>query len=283
MNEEANELNLNEQMNQAIEQPDVAQDQHADGQEPQPQEQALEQWQQDNRYGKTWNTADDMYNSVKYAEEKYQPFHTLANKYGYKDTEGMEQALEKHKEYSNPDSDINQTYNYLQQLLNHEEHGSKLQATFAEIAKSEELKKYGGMELPPEIKERLDKVDAYEAKHQEQEHKETVSKFETDIQGSVDKITELCDKHGFEINAVEYLNHCTENGVPIANLYSNFVAENLDGILASSNESSIAKALEQSGRNSNSVINNSSRNMQVNSQGATNSKELGNELLNVLQ
>lgn len=277
-----NEFNLDDEMNQAIEQPE-AQDQHGDGQEPQPQEQALEQWQQDNRFGKTWKSSDDVYNSVKYAEENYQPYHTLASKYGFKDIESFEQALDKHKEYSNPESDINQTYDYLQKLLQHEEHGKTLQNTFSEIAKAEELKKYGGRELPPEIKERLDKVDAYEAKQQEQEHEENVTNLESNIQSDVEKITGLCDKHGFEFDAVKYLNHCTENNVNIADLYKNFVSENLDGIMLASNESSIAKALKQSGKNSNSVITNSSRNVQSSTKGATNYQDLGNDLLKVLQ
>lgn len=279
------ELNLEQEMNNAIDPTAAqAQDQNVDGVQPQPQEQAIqEQWRQDNRFGKTWNSSDDVYNSVKYAEENYQPFHTLANKHGFKDTDSLEQALAKHKEYSNPDSDVNQTYNYLQQLLKHEEHGSKLQGVFAEIAKAEELKKYGGRELPPEIKERLDKVDAYEAKMQEQEYNETVTKYEGDIQSNVDRITLLCDKHGFEFNAVDYLTHCNEGGVNIANLYNHFVAENLDGIMASSNEASIAKALEQSGKNSSSVINNSSRNMPNTPRNLETQQELSNGLLNALQ
>ena len=279
---------LEQQMNQAVESDpsavEGAQDSIVQAEEPvQGGEQAQQElWQQDKRFGGVWKSADDVYKSNQYAEEKYQPYHTLANKHGFKDVDSFEEALNKYKEYSNPESDINQTYNYLQKLMEHETYGSEIQKTFSDIAKKMEQEKYG-MNLPDEIKQRLDKVDAYEAKMQEQQFNETVSTYENDIQANIDKITQLCDKNGFEFDATDYLNDCQENNVDIANLYSHFVAENLDGILNNSNESAIAKALEQSGQNSRGVINSSSRNSSSNATNPSNYSELDNALLQQLQ
>ena len=84
----------------------------------------LEEWQKDSRYGKMWNKADDLYNSYKSLETKFQdvnPKYTgllkILKENGFQ-AETLADELKKYADYRNPESRINQVYNYVDKLLN---------------------------------------------------------------------------------------------------------------------------------------------------------------------
>ena len=83
----------------------------------------LEEWQKDGRYGKMWNKPDDVYKSYTSLEKnfndinpKYKNLINLLKENGFK-PDSLADELKKFADYRNPDSKINQVYNYVSKYL----------------------------------------------------------------------------------------------------------------------------------------------------------------------
>ena len=275
-------MELNEQINESINSATDVEVQNVEA-EAQPQEQAQELWQSDKRYGSMWNSADDLYNSYKHLEKEYQPYTQLAKKHGLSNLDDLEQTLDKYKEYSDPNSDINLVYENVKGLFEHEKYGPEVDKFFNELSRKIEYDKYGAI-LPPEVKEKLAQVDKLQAKEQEREEKNFVAEQKVSIQKNIDRIEEFCGKNGINgFEAEKFLEHCIENKVPIANLYSYFLEDNLDDILSQNREMTAAQALEQSSKNSKGVINNSHKDIPPSNSIPKDYDELGKTLEKMIQ
>ena len=106
----------------------------------------LEEWQKDSRYGKMWNKADDLYNSYKSLETKFQdvnPKYTgllkILKENGFQ-AETLADELKKYADYRNPESRINQVYNYVDKLLNNNLYSDRVLQFFNQI-EAEELQR----------------------------------------------------------------------------------------------------------------------------------------------
>lgn len=212
----------------------------ADKQPANPENISLEEWQKDKRYGKMWKSPNDLYKSYTSLEKMHpelkKNYDTLQNKYnsfskflednGFK-PDTFQEELEKLKNYRNPESEINQIYNYISPYLKNELYSDKVIAFFNELELSELQRKYPGMNA-----EQIQKMQEQEqrVKHLEQAEQERQQKmYEEQMRGSVEKGFKDCEdvakNYGFKITPEvrNYLiNHCLKNDIDPKYIKSEF-------------------------------------------------------------
>ncbi|MBO7716368.1 MAG: hypothetical protein J6S85_22580 [Methanobrevibacter sp.] len=184
----------------------------------------LEEWQKDSRYGKMWNKADDLYNSYRSLEKSSQESNAKHNalikilkENGFQ-AETLADELKKYADYRNPESRINQVYNYVDKWLNNEIYSPRILQLFKQIEAEELQRLYPNMSA-----EQIKKQQELEAKLQTLEAQERERKSQADLQNDINIISQnfkacetLAKEYGFKITdeVKNYLfDYCGKNNI----------------------------------------------------------------------
>lgn len=184
----------------------------------------LEEWQKDSRFGKMWNKADDLYNSYRSLEKSSQENNAKHNallkvlkENGFQ-ADTLADELKKYADYRNPESKINQVFNYINGLLNNDLYSQRVLQFFNQLEAEELQRLYPNMSAEQikkqqELEQRLQK---FEKAEQERKYQAGVQNdINTAIKGLQDCET-LANEYGFKMTdeVKNYLlNYCRDNNV----------------------------------------------------------------------
>jgi hypothetical protein len=234
-------------------------------------------WKQDKRFGSTWKSPDDVYNSVKYYEQKFDPIRQTLEKSGFADPQKLEQVLNKYPEYEQS----SQLVEKLNTLLQHEVYGPKLQGMFKEIQQGFERDKYGTAieDLPPHIQEQLRKVNDLETKYQQMEEEKTLNTNVQTIHSQMDGIQKLCADYGFELDAQTFLQECQEKGIPPSQIKGYFFENNFQNLVETAQKQASLGTLNKNKELKTKSGYSSQKTVTSNTSDINSFKDLRNELL----
>ena len=184
----------------------------------------LEEWQKDSRYGKMWNKADDLYNSYKSLETKFQdvnPKYTgllkILKENGFK-AETLADELKKYADYRNPESRINQVYNYVDKLLNNNLYSDRVLQFFNQIEAEELQRLYPNMSAEQikkqqELEAKLQQLETTERQRQEEKY---MADTTAQITNGLTECDNLAKEYGFKMTdeVKSYLlTYCRDNNI----------------------------------------------------------------------
>lgn len=184
----------------------------------------LEEWQKDSRYGKMWNKADDLYNSYKSLETnfqdinpKYKALVKTLKENGFQ-AENLADELKKYADYRNPESRINQVYNYVDKLLNNELYSNRVIQFFNQLEAEELQRLYPNMSAEQIKKQQELEAQLNQLKSAEQQRQEQQYMTETTIQinNALEDCNKLANEFGFKMTdeVKDYLlTYCRDNNV----------------------------------------------------------------------
>lgn len=184
----------------------------------------LEEWQKDSRYGKMWNKTDDLYNSYRSLEKSSQESNAKHNalikilkENGFQ-AETLADELKKYADYRNPESRINQVYNYVDKWLSNEIYSPRILQLFKQIEAEELQRLYPNMSA-----EQIKKQQELEQKVQTLEAQERERKSQADLQNDINTIEQnikacenLAKEYGFKMtqDVKNYLyDYCGKNNI----------------------------------------------------------------------
>lgn len=184
----------------------------------------LEEWQKDSRYGKMWNKADDLYNSYKSLETSFQDINPkyknllkVLKENGFQ-AENLADELKKYADYRNPESRINQVYNYVDKLLNNDLYSQRILQFFNQIEAEELQRLYPNMSAEQikkqqELEAKLQQLETTERQRQEEKYMaDTTSQI---VNGLTD-CENLAKEYGFKVTdeVKNYLlTYCRDNNI----------------------------------------------------------------------
>ena len=184
----------------------------------------LEEWQKDSRYGKMWNKADDLYNSYKSLETSFQDINpkykalvkTLKDN-GFQ-AENLADELKKYADYRNPESRINQVYNYVDKLLNNELYSNRVIQFFNQLEAEELQRLYPNMSAEQikkqqDLEAQLNQLKSAEQQRQEQQY---MTETTNQIQTALNDCETMAKEYGFKMTdeVKSYLlTYCRDNNV----------------------------------------------------------------------
>lgn len=184
----------------------------------------LEEWQKDSRYGKMWNKADDLYNSYKSLETKFQdvnPKYTgllkVLKENGFQ-AETLADELKKYADYRNPESRINQVYNYVDKLLNNNLYSDRVLQFFNQIEAEELQRLYPNMSAEQikkqqELEAKLQQLETTERQRQEEKY---MADTTAQITNGLTECDNLAKEYGFKMTdeVKSYLlTYCRDNNI----------------------------------------------------------------------
>ena len=184
----------------------------------------LEEWQKDSRYGKMWNKADDLYNSYKSLETKFQdvnPKYTgllkILKENGFQ-AETLADELKKYADYRNPESRINQVYNYVDKLLNNNLYSDRVLQFFNQIEAEELQRLYPNMSAEQikkqqELEAKLQQLETTEKQRQEEKY---MADTTAQITNGLTECDNLAKEYGFKMTdeVKSYLlTYCRDNNI----------------------------------------------------------------------
>lgn len=184
----------------------------------------LEEWQKDSRYGKMWNKADDLYNSYKSLETKFQdvnPKYTgllkILKENGFQ-AETLADELKKYADYRNPESRINQVYNYVDKLLNNNLYSDRVLQFFNQIEAEELQRLYPNMpaeqiKKQQELEAKLQQLETTERQRQEEKY---MADTTAQITNGLTECDNLAKEYGFKMTdeVKNYLlTYCRDNNI----------------------------------------------------------------------
>ena len=184
----------------------------------------LEEWQKDSRYGKMWNKADDLYNSYKSLETKFQdvnPKYTgllkILKENGFQ-AETLADELKKYADYRNPESRINQVYNYVDKLLNNNLYSDRVLQFFNQIEAEELQRLYPNMSAEQikkqqELEAKLQQLETTERQRQEEKY---MADTTAQIANGLTECDNLAKEYGFKMTdeVKNYLlEYCRDNNI----------------------------------------------------------------------
>lgn len=204
------------------------------GEQPNPVENNLEEWQKDDRYGKMWKKADDLYSSFKSIEKSYadvNPKYTnlvkILKDNGFK-SETLADELKKYEDYRNPKSKINQVYNYIDQLMQNELYSGRIQQFFEQIEAEELQRQYPNMNAE-QIKKQQEleqKLQRLEAEEKERKSQAAYQQDLNTISKGLQECKNLAKEYGFKMTEEVrnfLLTKCGENNIDPKYLTSEFI------------------------------------------------------------
>ena len=171
------------------------------------QETNLEEWQKDSRYGKMWHKADDLYNSYKSMEKSYQDINpkykallTVLKDNGFQ-AETLADELKKYADYRNPESRINQVYNYVDKLLNNELYSNRVIQFFNQLEAEELQRLYPNMSAEQikkqqDLEQQLNQLKSAEQQRQEQQY---MTETTNQINSALEDCNKLAQEYGFKV------------------------------------------------------------------------------------
>ena len=184
----------------------------------------LEEWQKDSRYGKMWNKADDLYNSYKSLETKFQdvnPKYTgllkILKENGFQ-AETLADELKKYADYRNPESRINQVYNYVDKFLNNNLYSDRVLQFFNQIEAEELQRLYPNMSAEQikkqqELEAKLQQLETTEKQRQEEKY---MADTTAQITNGLTECDNLAKEYGFKMTdeVKSYLlTYCRDNNI----------------------------------------------------------------------
>ena len=184
----------------------------------------LEEWQKDSRYGKMWNKADDLYNSYRSLEKssqennaKHNALIKLLKENGFQ-AETLADELKKYADYRNPESRINQVYNYVDKLLNNNLYSDRVLQFFNQIEAEELQRLYPNMSAEQikkqqELEAKLQQLETTERQRQEEKY---LSDTTTQITNGLTECDNLAKEYGFKMTdeVKNYLlTYCRDNNI----------------------------------------------------------------------
>ena len=184
----------------------------------------LEEWQKDSRYGKMWNKADDLYNSYKSLETKFQdvnPKYTgllkILKENGFQ-AETLADELKRYADYRNPESRINQVYNYVDKLLNNNLYSDRVLQFFNQIEAEELQRLYPNMSAEQikkqqELEAKLQQLETTERQRQEEKY---MADTTAQITNGLTECDNLAKEYGFKMTdeVKSYLlTYCRDNNI----------------------------------------------------------------------
>lgn len=215
----------------------------------------LEEWQKDSRFGKMWHKADDLYNSYKSMEKSYQDINpkykallNVLKENGFS-AENLVDELKKYADYRNPDSRINQVYNYIDKLLNSELYSNRVIQFFNQLEAEELQRLYPNMSAE-QIKKQQDletQLNQLKSAEQQRQEKQYMTDTTNQINTALTDCENLAKEYGFKMTdeVKNYLlTYCRDNDISpkyikneFMNLYGKQLREARDKkILANYNE-----------------------------------------------
>ena len=184
----------------------------------------LEEWQKDSRYGKMWKKTDDLYNSYKSLETKFQdvnPKYTgllkILKENGFQ-AETLADELKKYADYRNPESRINQVYNYVEKWLNNEIYSPRILQLFNQIEAEELQRLYPNMSAEQikkqqELEAKLQQLETTERQRQEEKY---MADTTAQIANGLTECDNLAKEYGFKMTdeVKNYLlTYCRDNNI----------------------------------------------------------------------
>ena len=184
----------------------------------------LEEWQKDSRYGKMWNKADDLYNSYKSLETsfqdvnpKYKALLKVLKENGFQ-AETLADELKKYADYRNPESRINQVYNYVDKLLNNNLYSDRVLQFFNQIEAEELQRLYPNMSAEQikkqqELEAKLQQLETTERQRQEEKY---MADTTAQITNGLTECDKLAKEYGFKMTdeVKNYLlTYCRDNNI----------------------------------------------------------------------
>lgn len=184
----------------------------------------LEEWQKDSRYGKMWKKTDDLYNSYKSLETKFQdvnPKYTgllkILKENGFQ-AETLADELKKYADYRNPESRINQVYNYVDKLLNNNLYSDRVLQFFSQIEAEELQRLYPNMSAEQikkqqELEAKLQQLETTERQRQEEKY---MADTTAQITNGLTECDNLAKEYGFKMTdeVKSYLlTYCRDNNI----------------------------------------------------------------------
>jgi hypothetical protein len=184
----------------------------------------LEEWQKDSRYGKMWKKTDDLYNSYKSLETKFQdvnPKYTgllkILKENGFQ-AETLADELKKYADYKNPESRINQVYNYVDKLLNNKLYSDRILQFFNQIEAEELQRLYPNMSAEQikkqqELEAKLQQLETTERQRQEEKY---MADTTAQITNGLTECDNLAKEYGFKMTdeVKSYLlTYCRDNNI----------------------------------------------------------------------
>lgn len=184
----------------------------------------LEEWQKDSRYGKMWNKADDLYNSYKSLETnfqdinpKYKALVKTLKENGFQ-AETLADELKKYADYRNPESRINQVYNYIDKLLNNEIYSGRVIQFFNQLEAEELQRLYPNMSAE-QIKKQQDleaQLNQLKSAEQQRQEKQYMTETTNQINNALADCDNFAKEYGFKMTdeVKSYLlTHCRDNNI----------------------------------------------------------------------
>jgi hypothetical protein len=212
-------------------------------------------WTKDGRHESMWKgDPNNLYKSYKQIEPLYQ----TVSKYGIKDPDGLSLALDKYKEYTDPSNLYVSTYNQLEALMQHEKYGQKFVGALNEIKAEAERDRYGA-NLPPEVLQKLQQVEALEGKLGQFEQEKKKEQAVGLINENMGKIDEFAKSNGLEYDADKFLTYCNENQIPYNLMMAAFKDFVFDDVLNRTKTKAVEETVANIQKNKAAVIPSSNR------------------------
>lgn len=188
------------------------------------QETNLEEWQKDSRYGKMWNKADDLYNSYRSLEKssqennaKHNALLKLLKENGFQ-ADTLADELKKYADYRNPESKINQVFNYINGLLNNDLYSQRVLQFFNQLEAEELQRLYPNMSAEQikkqqELEAKLKQLETTEKQRQDEKY---MADTTAQITNGLTECDNLAKEYGFKMTdeVKNYLlTYCRDNDV----------------------------------------------------------------------
>lgn len=222
-----------------------------------------ELWKQSNQFKQgLWKSPDDVYNSVKYYEQKFQPLEQSLKRMGFKEPADLEQAYKDYQEKLPTYQENEQTINLLNALLQNEVYGSKLRGVFDEIRKAQEMERFGMAfdDLPPIIKEKVTKGEQALQMVEELKQEKAYNEALGTIQEQMAQIEQIVADNGLtDFNTQEFLEYCRDNNIPPSAMQGEFLKANYSKLLEAAKQNASLATATQNKQNKANAINSSTK------------------------
>lgn len=234
-----------------------------------------ELWKQTKQFEQgLWKTPDDVYNSVKYYEQKFQPLEQSLKRMGFKEPADLEQAYKDYQEKLPQYQENEQTINLLNALLQNDVYGSKLRGVFDEIRKAQEMERFGMAfdDLPPIIKEKVTKGEQALQMVEELKQEKAYNEALGTIQEQMAQIEQIVADNGLEFDSQAFLEYCRDNNIPPNAMQGEFLKSNYSQMIEKAKQNASLATTAQNKQNKANAINSSTK-----GQAAAPPKELKDE------
>jgi hypothetical protein len=221
-----------------------------------------ELWKQTKQFEQgLWKTPDDVYNSVKYYEQKFQPLEQSLKRMGFKEPSELEQAYKEYQEKLPVYQENENTINLLNALLQNDVYGSKLRGVFDEIRKAQEMERFGMAfdDLPPIIKEKVTKGEQALQMVEELKQEKAYNEALGTIQEQMAQIEQIVNDNGLEFDAQAFLEYCRDNNIPPNAMQGEFLKSNYSQMLEKAKQNASLATTVQNKQNKANAVNSSTK------------------------